>query len=408
MNTSLNIRKIIAERLTYELDRRGLNLNTASKKINISKNTLGKYLEGQREIQINEISQICDSIGANSVRLLYSEVYPTPKLSFRDTSNEIQILASRIEDAFLTIGEHLPEVNLAPIHNVKRTAIDRGADAVMVDAAKRADEVRKICKTPELFIKQFNVPVIPIHASNSGFDGFLISHGRHQAICVNSNKPPHRIRFTLCHEIAHLIFDQDVNIPIDTFLPNLYREKYSKNEMPEFYAYKFAQFYLLPLTALETHVTQSWPNLNNEKLQKLLDVRQTSKDVLTNVIYDILKLGDQLRKFDRTDYQGPRGSGHQQSAIGDQLRKREWEEGLDKVWDEEKPWYEKDGFEGGTSYPMIKQYCKAFTSSTNAREIYSFLNSHKQGLKNLIQSNRYDYSSGVFDFLMETFQLELH
>jgi transcriptional regulator with XRE-family HTH domain len=230
----LNIRKIIADRLQYELNRRDISLADVSKKTKISKKKLEKYIEGNTEITITDIVSVCELVGINAVRLLYSKKYPKPKLSFRNAGFDMQYSASQIEDAFLTIRDAFPKIDPTVIEGFQRKVKDTGFDAVMFAAADCAENVRKQFPTPEDFIIKNNIPVFPINERQDGFDGFLISTDQHQAICVNTNKPPHRIRFTLCHEISHLLYDQNKDIPIDVFIPNLYRDTYSPEEFQNF------------------------------------------------------------------------------------------------------------------------------------------------------------------------------
>ena len=79
----MNIRKIIANRLYYELDRRDIPLSDIAKKTNLKVQKIEKYLNGSIEIKIADIMAICQSVGVNAVRLLYSQQYPKSKLSFR-------------------------------------------------------------------------------------------------------------------------------------------------------------------------------------------------------------------------------------------------------------------------------------------------------------------------------------
>jgi hypothetical protein len=55
----LNVRKIIAERLYYELDRRDIPLIDIANKAKIDKRKLEKYLDGSTEVKIAEVMSIC-------------------------------------------------------------------------------------------------------------------------------------------------------------------------------------------------------------------------------------------------------------------------------------------------------------------------------------------------------------
>jgi Zn-dependent peptidase ImmA (M78 family) len=344
----------------------------------------------------------------NAVRFLYAKEYPKSKLSFRNANFDIQYFASQIEDSFITLINAYPKNDSTLYQKFKRKVNDTGFDAVMISAAESAESVRKKFPTPEDFIIKNNIPIFPIQAGNNGFDGFLISIGQHQAICLNVNKPPNRIRFTLCHEISHLLYDQNINVPIDTFFPHLYRDIYSPDEIPEFFAYKFAQFYLLPFSALKNHVVSKWPNLDNDKLQRLLEKQGASVDVLINVLFDIIRLNDGLQpKFEKLKYQDPSSGYHKSKRRESQFDRMDYEEGRNDEWSEDHTWYEQQQITQRTNRSQIKQYCSSFKSSTQGRNIYSFLNGCHDKNRMRINKIKNDYSKEVLNFILETLQLEL-
>lgn len=405
----MDIRKIIADRLQYELNRRDISLADVSKKTKISIKKLEKYIEGSTEITITDIVSVCGLVGINAVRLLYAKKYPKPKLSFRNASFDVQYSASQIEDAFLTIRDAFPKIDPTVIQGFQRKVKDTGFDAVLVAAADCAENVRKQFPTPEDFIIKNNIPVFPIKERQDGFDGFLISIGQHQAICVNTNKPPHRIRFTLCHEISHLLYDQNKNVPIDVFIPNLYRDTYSLDEVPEFFAYKFAQFYLLPFNPLKDYVIEKWPKLNNEKLQLLVEKRGVSVDVLVNVLFDIIRLNDGIKpKYEKLKYQGPSTGYHRPKSGDSQFDRMDYEEGRDDKWADERTWYDdQPESDQKTNRTQIKEYCNSFRSSTQAKKIYNFLGECHRRNKACIQKIEGDLSENVLKFIIGTLQIEL-
>lgn len=408
-STFLNIRKIIADRLQYELNRRDISLADVAKNTKISIKKLEKYIEGSTEITITDIVSICELVGINAVRLLYSKEYPEPKLSFRNANFDVQYSASQIEDAFLTIRDAFPKIDPTGIQGFQRKVKDTGFDAVMVAAADCAESVRKQFPTPEDFILKNNIPVFPINEKQNGFDGFLISIGQHRAICVNTNKPPHRIRFTLCHEISHLLYDQNKNVPIDVFIPNLYRDTYSLDEIPEFFAYKFAQFYLLPFNPIKDHVIKNWPKLDNDKLQLLVERRGASVNVLVNVLFDIIRLNDGLKpRYEKLEYQRLSTDYHRSKSGGSQFDRMDYQEGRDDPWADERPWYDdQPKSDQKTSRAQIKQYCNAFKSSTQAKKVHGFLRECHDRNKACIQKTKGDFSEDVLKFITGTLQIEL-
>ncbi len=107
-----NIRREIAARLKFELNRRGLSPSQASKLINISSSVIKSYIDEKRDIKFDELSLICNSLGVNPVRFLFSETYPKTSLAFRNIRPEAQIISSQIEDVFLLVEEALPDIDV--------------------------------------------------------------------------------------------------------------------------------------------------------------------------------------------------------------------------------------------------------------------------------------------------------
>ena len=225
---------------------------------------------------------------------------------------------------------------------------------------------------------------------------------------MNADKPPHRIRFSLCHEISHLLFDRNIKIPIDTFFPHLYREHYDAKEVPEFFAYKFAQFYLLPFHALKNHVVSKWPDLDNEKLQRLLNQQGASVDVMINVLFDIIRLNDGLKpKYEKIKFQKPTSDYRRRGRGDSQFDRMDYEESRDSRWSDDHPWYDDQPQKiQKTNRNQIKQYCSDFTSSNQARLVYHFLDDCHSNNRMLINKVRGNYSKEVLNFILGTLQIE--
>jgi Zn-dependent peptidase ImmA (M78 family) len=385
----ISIRKEIANRLSYEIERRNLSISQASNLINISDEIIKGYLSEKREIKFSEIINICNGFGINPVRFIYSEKYPKPKLAFRNVGFNIQRFASEIEDVFLLIEDYLPFINTPKMTRINNKSYNR--DDIISEAATFASNIQSKYGTPENFISTFSIPVFPIKCNHVEFDAFIINHNKHAAICINISKPPHRIRFSLAHEIAHLLFDLGNEVPIDVFLPNLYRKsRIDKNEVPEFFAYKFAQFFLIPYD--ETYnIALKYPRLDINRCQKSLDKFHVSKDVLSNALFDVISSNkdsfNRQAAFDDYDYY----------PVGSQFERIDREEGTD---------YPK-GFSDSVKFKDIQKILKDLKAGCNAREIFVFLEKCKDKILHLIKGNRNNFSDKILIHIAEVLQLDL-
>jgi Zn-dependent peptidase ImmA (M78 family) len=376
-----------------------LSFHSACAKINLSPDILQSYIEAKREINFSEISVICHSIGLNPVRLLFSKDYSISSLAFRNVSYDIQLLASKIEDVFLLIRDSLPEIENIPVLNRSLTTGYRRED-VIHEAAGFASKFRSRYKTPENFISNHQIPIIPIQSNEKSFDAFLICHGNKSAICINSNKPPQRIIFSLLHEICHLLFDRGKQLSVDVFLPNLHWDsQVTKEQLPEFFAYKFAQFYLVPQELIIKYC-KNFPELQIDKLQKIVNYFRTSKEVLCNSIFDTISSNPTLFKhkdaynYDRDEY----------IPSGDQFRRMDYEEGRDSIQPEEIYTPQDYSF---LNYKNLYQAVSIISPSSTAKNIFSFLDRCKKDLCLNISKNLDIYSDEILHFIESVVQIEL-
>ncbi len=392
-----NIRKEIANRFKYEINRRNLSPAKVSSLVDIPDSVIKSLLTGTREISFAEVTTICRGLGINPVRLVYSKSYPKSRLAFRNAAFEAQKLAAAVEDVFLLIKEFLPKTDLPVMKRTYNTAYER--DHIIIEAAGVTEKLRQEFGTPEDFLTRYSIPVFPIR-SDVDFDAFVINDGERFAICVNTGKPPQRIRFSLAHEIAHILYDRDTDVPIDTLLTNLYwKRTVSEAEVPEFFGYKFAQFYLIPHEAV-FHVARSWPNLDFGACQRLIDEGKTSKDVLANAIFDMLTCHREIMpptsrmEYDDDDYQ----------PIGDQFRRMGYEEerDIESRYDDMDVSRPKS-----LTFKNIQTVMSKLQNSHEAKNVHYFLNQHRNSIAHLIEKEKDEFSDDIMQYILEVLTIEL-
>ncbi len=228
----------------------------------------------------------------------------------------------------------------------------------------------------------------------------MINHDSKSAICVNSDKPPQRILFSLTHEICHLLFDRDKQLPVDVFLPSLHwKAEIDDEQLPEFFANKFAQFSLIPYEdALP--IAQKYPQFDLVECQQAVDKGRTLKEVLTNVIFDVLSCNPDLFDYQRSikdehnDY-GP---------VGDQFRRMDYEEGRDR---ESFETLDRRGKRSFINYRKIQNAVSGITPSLRAKQIFPFLNSCRKQLASCIKLEVKSYSDEIIDYIEGILQIEL-
>lgn len=373
-----NARKQIAERLKYEFDRRNLSLSSIAKESKVTEEVVSAYLEGKKEININELKQICAPFDINSTRLLFSKDYQKVKLSFRNTSRGVQNLAAIIEDIFLLLQHSIPSYS-GPTLNRKSLDSEEKTELI-TEAAALANKIQQQFLSPQDFLNKFTIPVIAINRQGCDFDAFLVRNDKKIIICVNSTAPPHRIQFSLAHEISHIIFDGNIEVPVDTFLPNFYWKKWiTKKDAPEYFAYKFAQFYLIPFEKVHA-LASAWPNVDLAIAQSLVESGITTKEVLANAINDYLLINPPTSHTQEDDYYPP---------TSDQFQRMDWEEGFDK----------QHSYTACPSidYQSIKDVVRSIRASSKSGVVYEYLRNSSKGISAILETEKHNLSEEIFE-----------
>lgn len=386
MNT---VRQNIGKRLDLEFSRRALKPETVANAAGVDASVVTAYLDGSRTLNLRELSAICDTMGINPVRLLYSQKYTPARITFRSIGAKEQKAAAAIEDAFLLIKDFLPKT-AAP---KQRREVSLSRFDAITEAASAANRVLKDASTPEAFLEKYNVPVFAVK-SEQDFDAFLLSVSSRTAICVNTHdKPPHRIRFSLAHEICHLIFDRDDQLAVDVLLPSeLYKARLSKEHFPEFFAYKFAQFFLLPFDEVGTLAT-SWPTVSEKAAQELLDRQGASREVLCNAVLDAVNMLDKGASL------------HVMDAFHDDYRATS---GDFARMDFESEAFQRTCPSGGrVSYETVAGRFAGLKPGRIGNETRTFLAGKKAEVATILGNNRDSFSDSILEHIKEVLQLEL-
>lgn len=190
--------------------------------------------------------------------------------------------------------------------------------------------------------------------------------------------PPHRIQFSLAHEISHIIFDSDIDVSVDSFIPNFYWKKWiTRNESPEYFAYKFAQFFLIPFEQIYP-IANAWPNVNLALAQKLVENGITTKEVLANAIHDSLLLLPPSKQTEEMEYYTP---------TSDQFQRMDWEEGIDDHSFGTDP--------KGPNFQSIKNAVSAVRASSKSNLVYEYLGECTQYLNVILDKEKDNISEEI-------------
>jgi Zn-dependent peptidase ImmA (M78 family) len=344
--------QIVGKRLENEIARRGLCLNFVADNCGLPPSAVNEILSGESEINLKNITSMCSTIHLNIYRLL-SKDYTVCKIHFRNVNESSQDIASQVEDAFLILRPYLPTRKKTPTYSLD--VLDR----------KYSDLIVNVLNTIQAFQSKFgdnlysaiDLLKLPVFQIYDDFDGFFLDSGNHCAICVNTNAPPVRIRFSLAHELAHFLFDKDTQepLPVETWKFNPYKAIVEERDISEFMATKFAQYFLVPFKEAEDLWQRSnWPDsINLDFAQWIIDRHCVSIEVLANVFFDMARI-----------------NGHK-----------------------------------SVNYRWIKDYLASQLTRTPDDHIWAFLRKKKNELLQILEENQEEFSGPVFQHLKGLFQL---
>lgn len=281
----MDIRKTIASRLKEEIPRHGFQIKGLAEAAKLTPSIVNDYLNGKRALKFNELGSICTAMGLNLFSFI-SKNYQTPSLQFRDNGlNESKQNTQAVENAFQVIKGLLPVPEQT---NLSRDNLpnDRVIIAAFADTA--AQNVKKqYGDTVEVIYDRLNIPVIPVYLD--GFEALFLESGEKCAVCVNRKASAvSRLHFSLLHELSHYFFDRGSHVVVDTDR-NMYARNIAKGMEREFFATKFAQFFLVPLSVV-LRMALDWPKFDKNIMQGVVASGRCSIDVLANALFDAIEI----------------------------------------------------------------------------------------------------------------------
>lgn len=279
------VKQTIASRLKAELARKGLTATTLASDSGIDQSSVDAYLRARREISFAELGPLCETLGMRLMNLL-SPSFHAPRLQYRLAPPKDRRRASGIENAFVLLADFLPTPKRVPaVNSVNEDETDIAY--LLTTIRFSVEALRARFPTVEALYEAAGLPLLPVSAGSDGFDAFLLSIGKQAVVCVNRDKPPARIHFSILHEMAHYLFHRDRDIPLDILGEDYYADNIRPEVIPEYVANKFAQQYLIPFDlAEEIAAHRKLP----ADIHCLIAKQRTTPEVLANAVFDCARL----------------------------------------------------------------------------------------------------------------------
>ncbi|HEU5157507.1 MAG TPA: XRE family transcriptional regulator [Streptosporangiaceae bacterium] len=250
--------QVVAQRVRQVITESGLSQAEFAAKAGLDGPKMSKSLSGVRRFTSLDLARIAEVGGVTVDYLLGSEV-PAPTAAARsvvacsadvavDKARELAQLRSDL--AFLGYPQSRRSVGARPKTG---RLIDQGARLAAEAVAFAQGQGHDPCHNRDLgdlVEKVFGIDVAAAELPD-GFDGLAWTDANTQLILVGTSRVAARQRFTIAHELGHLLAGDDQQIHVDT---DLYAEEHRKKPS-EIRANAFASAFLLPEGCLQTEVT---------------------------------------------------------------------------------------------------------------------------------------------------------
>jgi Zn-dependent peptidase ImmA (M78 family) len=265
-----------ADRVRELITASGLTHRAFAERIGLDATKLSKSLSGSRRFSSLDLAEVSEQCGV-TVDWLITGAEPELAVAARSTGGtaalalqEAQRLTTMRSDmAFLGFGQPWHELDLSALHDGDAEERARAARARIEDAGRSVAEP----ELADVVEAVFGVDVT-VCELGPGFDGLSVSSEESKLILVGTSQTPTRQRFTIAHELGHLLNGDDQQVHVDT---NVYDAKYRLDES-ERLANAFAAALLMPSVRLREAVgTQG---IDEEAFARLADELMVSPSSL--------------------------------------------------------------------------------------------------------------------------------
>lgn len=272
------------------MTRQGIILPELARNSGINQSIIGEYLDAEREIKFPELRPIFESLGQDLIQALSAKPI-IAYVSWRKTPTHDRELAASLAKSFLRVEDLLPKPKQP--HLAIRLDDSENDPGMLLSEVKRATEsAQKILghRRVEDAYRQWGVPVIGLHLGNDALDGMCLSASSGKTlVVVNADQPLTRLRFTLLHELWHVLFDQKKDIPPDHLGQDFYRDKIPRDAVPEYRANKWAQLWLVSWDVASKAYDSFQKGSDLAWAQQVLRDAGASSFVLANAIFDVAR-----------------------------------------------------------------------------------------------------------------------
>jgi len=261
---------------------RALSQENLANEIGVSKQMISKYERGLSVPSSNVLIKLAKSLQVNLDYLFTPPAVKFGSVNFRKKSRlPIKRLNSIKEEIKLKLTDYIEIENILQINNIfdppaKNIKINSSQDVIDIVAEVRIkwkigfDPVHNIIQ----LLEDQKIKIIEIEEEENLFDGLAaLIDNKYAVIVINKNFPIERKRFTLLHELGHLVLN----------FPNWIDKK-----KEEKYCHLFAAEFLFPRSDV---VKEFGIKRNSISLQELIEIQKKYGISIQAIYYRLLDAG---------------------------------------------------------------------------------------------------------------------
>jgi Zn-dependent peptidase ImmA (M78 family)/transcriptional regulator with XRE-family HTH domain len=247
----------IPDRVLSLIEASGLSRGAFAQEIGLDDSKLSKSLSGTRRFSSLDLARIADRCHV-TVDWLVTGEEPPLAVAARTTSGDARTALeaakrySTMRGDLASLGWPQPWRPVSPYavsgtYAEQGAALARSALALVTKAGRSVDEADLPGVTEDVFGAD-----VAVVALDAGFDGLAASSDEAKLIVLGTSQVPARQRFTLAHELGHLLAGDDQGVHLD-------RDVYDKaqaKDPSEMRANSFASAFLMPQDVLREAVGQ--------------------------------------------------------------------------------------------------------------------------------------------------------
>lgn len=211
---------MIGKNLKYYRMSAGLSQDELAKRLGVTKMAISNYENDKRDVDSNMLIKIADALRIKATNLLVNDNYPL-EIAHGQFRKKANVSEAKIELLFETINRKLGNINeiINILGNNVLPDIDITNKSKFIDVETAAKQIREFLSLPELgpvgnitdVIENKGIIICELETADEWFFGINGTVNGRPYIAINKNMPVERQRFTLIHELAHILFDLENN-----------------------------------------------------------------------------------------------------------------------------------------------------------------------------------------------------